>query len=86
MKKNKKAKNFFLYVPAIIDSDKDLSTTERYLLFRIINLDNDEGCYATNSYLSKCLNCSVATISRSIKQLEKLGYITHNIPNAKRGG
>lgn len=86
MKKNKEGKNFFLYVPAIIDNDRNLSTTDRYLLFRMINLDNENGCHAYNSYLACLLNCSLTTISRTIKHLEELGYVICNKPNKNRGG
>lgn len=86
MKRNKEVKDIFLYVPSVIDKDKRLSTTDRYLLGCMINLDNEEGCYAENSYLAERLNCSLGTISRSIKYLEGLGYITFNQPNKNRGG
>jgi hypothetical protein len=85
MKRNKETKDIFLRIPAVIDKDKRLSTSDRYLLGCMINLDNEEGCYATNSYLAERLNCSLGTISRSVKWLEELGYVTFYKNNRGRG-
>lgn len=54
----------------------DLSITESILLQVIEKLDKGQGCYASNTYFAEYFNSSTSTISRTIKKLHKMGYIT----------
>lgn len=50
---------------------KELSLIEKCLFTEINSLDNSKGCFASNEYFAEFLNCSVATITRSVKNLKK---------------
>lgn len=59
------------------DSFKDdLSITESLLLQVIEKLDKGQGCYASNAYFAEYFGLSSVTISRKIKSLHEMGYIT----------
>lgn len=64
-----------IWIPKEIFLNDDLSWTERILLIEIDSLDNEEGCFAGNEYLSKFLRVSEITISNAISKLKKKGYI-----------
>ena len=66
---------FKLYIPNDISSDSNLNLTEMRVLATIKALDKDKSCFATNSYIAKCLNMSSRHVSRTITALEKKGYI-----------
>ncbi len=60
--------------------DERLSNNERMLLADIINLVKKKGyCYATNEYLSKIHHVSTRTISRWLRKLRELAYISIEI-------
>ena len=60
--------------------DELLSNNERMLLADIINLVKKKGyCYATNEYLSKIHHVSTRTISRWLRKLRELAYISIEI-------
>lgn len=85
--KEKKEERLYLNIPESVLIDDDLSTTDRFLIAIMIAFDNDDkGCFASNSRLSKYLNCSVGTISRSIKLLLKTGHLKSSEADEKRGG
>lgn len=86
MKKTKKLENTFLNFPAIILNDDNLSALDRFLLALIISLDKEKGCFASNFYLSKYLNCSVGTVSKSIQKMKELTYIIFNQEDEDHGG
>lgn len=64
-----------VWIPKEIFLNDDLSWTERILLIEIDSLDNEEGCFASNEYLSKFLRVSEITISNAISKLKKKGYV-----------
>lgn len=66
---------------AILTADvrycQDLSPQEKLLFAEITALSNKDGyCIAGNPYFSKLYNLSESTISRQVKHLEDLGFIT----------
>lgn len=55
---------------------KDITSTQKLLIAMISNLSNQRGyCYATNNYLAEVLNINPGTVSQSISDLEKKGYL-----------
>lgn len=65
-----------VWISASIWLDDRLSAQETVILAEIDSLDNGEGCWASNEYLAKFSKCSVATVSRAIKNLKDLGFIS----------
>lgn len=60
--------------------DERLSNNERMLLADIIDLVKKKGyCYATNAYLAKLHHVSPRTITRWLRKLRELLYITIEI-------
>ena len=56
--------------------DDRLNTIDKIILMEIDSLDaTEEGCYASNKYLSEFCKCTETTISTSISKLVKLGYL-----------
>ena len=77
---------FALVIPAEIAFDQDLNIVEIVLWGFIWNSCNRHGkCWAGNKYLAKMCRCSVPTITRSIKKLHDLGYITTAVHTTDRG-
>jgi hypothetical protein len=66
-----------LFVPGEVLFNDDLSFMEKFLFGLIHNLSASEnGCWASNHYLGKCLSVGVQSISNGISKLQKLQYIT----------
>jgi predicted HTH transcriptional regulator len=65
----------YLLIPKEILWDNDLEGGEKMLLAMIRLLDNESGCYATNSYFASILKVSRKTITRMIKKLVNKGKI-----------
>lgn len=65
--------------------DERLSNNERMLLADIIDLVKKKGyCYATNAYLAKLHHVSPRTITRWLRKLRELLYITIEIIKSDR--
>lgn len=66
-----------VWIPKEVFLDDRLNAVEKIILVEIDSLDveDSEGCYASNEYLAKFCQCSVTKISTSISKLIKLGYI-----------
>lgn len=65
--------------------DERLNNSERMLLADIIDLVKKKGyCYATNEYLSKLHHVSTRTISRWLRKLRELAYISIEIIKTDR--
>lgn len=65
-----------IWIPKEIWLDERLNTVDKIILLEVDSLDSsEEGCYASNEYLSEFCKCSESTISNSINKLIKLGYI-----------
>jgi len=65
----------YLIVP--IDGFKNLSMVERVLLSQLVYIKKKfKELYPSNLYLSRALGVSISTISRTLKKLDLLNYIT----------
>lgn len=64
-----------VWIPKEIWLSKELTMTEKVILTEIASLDNENHCSAGNEYFAEFCNCGVATVTRSIKHLEEMGYI-----------
>lgn len=64
-----------IWIPAQVWLDKRLSYFERCLLAELNSLDGDDGCYASNQYLSEFFNERERKIQEGISKLKSLGYI-----------
>ena len=64
-----------LWIPRHIVEDVRLTALEKMLFAEIDALDNEDGCYASNRYLSCVLGCSEDTVSRYVSHLIELQYI-----------
>lgn len=69
--------HYYYVIPVHVALDKNLCVQEKYLLSVINSLDNDEHkhCYATNSYLEKCMGMKKRQLQNYISMLEKKGKI-----------
>lgn len=65
-----------IWIPKQIWNDKNLTALDKMILMEIDSLDSsDEGCYASNEYLSNFCNCTETKVSTSISKLIKIGYL-----------
>ena len=65
----------YLIVPEFLFEVKDLTYKEIFLISRIINYQNQYGCYASNEHLAKNLYYDTRDLRRAIKKLEAKGYV-----------
>lgn len=65
-----------IWIPKDIWLSKDLTLQEKVFLVEIDSLDNEEGCFATNSYFADFFDLSTTRVSLVIKSLIDKGYIT----------
>lgn len=78
-----KNKGFWIPVPLLYD--KNLTHIERFLLAEIAQLAMlDKGCIASNTHFAKILNIFKQSVSRSLSNLQKKGYITIKIKQGSR--
>lgn len=64
-----------IWIPKEIWLNQDLSMTDKIIFAEIDSLSKADGCYASNEYLAKFCGCSERSVSGSIANLLKLGYI-----------
>jgi DNA-binding transcriptional regulator GbsR (MarR family) len=69
-------KSKFLLIPEEIVERKDLTPLDKLLVGKIIGLDNDKHCYASNEALANMIGVSKASISSSINKMLKMGILT----------
>lgn len=67
-----------VWIPKQIWLSKKLSLQEKVFLIEIDSLDNEQGCYAGNSYFADFFNLSKSRVSQIIQQLEKRDLIVIN--------
>ena len=65
-----------IWIPNEIWLNYDLNANEKVLLAEIDSLDNENHCIASNDYFSNFLKVSIPTVTRAIKKLCDLGFIT----------
>lgn len=76
--------SWFAVIPAEILLSKKLSSTKKLLIALISNLSNQKGfCFASNEYLSECLDISKTSVSTLLTELEKSGIIERTIKRDK---
>ena len=73
-----------VWIPKEVYLDKKLSWFEKILLVEIWNLDNDNGCFASNEYFAEFLGVTTVHISRSISHLKDEGYLISEFIDNKR--
>lgn len=66
-----------IWIPKEIWLDDDLNATDKIIFAEIDSLDveDSDGCYASNEYLSNFCKCSITKVSTSISKLIDLGYV-----------
>ena len=66
-----------IFIPKEIWLDDDLSAIEKIILSEIYSLDveDSDGCYASNEYISNCFGLSKRSITRLLKELKDKEYI-----------
>lgn len=75
----------FIMVPGILFSDEELSKTDINVFGLIISLALKSGyCFASNNFLANYINVSERTITNSLSNLKKLGYILVKDENHNR--
>jgi hypothetical protein len=65
-----------VWIPKEIWLDDKLSWMEKLFIVEINSLDNDEGCFASNSYLGEFFNLSNGRVSQIIKSLLEKQYLS----------
>lgn len=65
-----------IWIPAEIWLDERLSALDKIILVEIDSLDSsEEGCFASNKYLSEFCQCTETKVSTAINKLINLGYL-----------
>lgn len=66
-----------IWLPKEIWLDDDLNATDKIIFAEIDSLDveDSEGCFASNEYLANFCKCSITKVSTSISKLIELGYV-----------
>ena len=67
--------NDYVVIPGNILRNDDLTYGQKIILAKIMNLDNDKGCFATNKYFADLLSTTVNSVSKTINTLKKMGLI-----------
>lgn len=65
-----------IWIPSSIWYAHDLTPLEKVILCEIHYLDNEDHCFASNAYLAELCCCSENKVSKAVKKLLKLGYIS----------
>lgn len=89
MKEQPNLKKTLFLAPLIADvlTDNKLRLPERAILSLLLQLSIKNGyCFANNKYFAYAFNCSLSTVSKSIKKLRQLGYIIKSEPDLDYGG
>lgn len=83
MQENKRAFRG-IWIPSELWLDATLSTTQKVLIAEIDSLDNEDGCFATNGYFAKFLNCDKVYASQLISKLKELEWVYEESFNGRR--
>jgi len=75
----------FITVGIEIMHDKNLTSNQKFIIAEIQQLSQlERGCYAHNQHFAELIGMARESVSRSIKDLEKKGYISVEIVNGSR--
>jgi len=64
-----------VWIPKKIWLNKNLSIMEKLFLVEIDSLDNEDGCYASNSHFSEMFYISKGRCTQIVKSLERKGFV-----------
>ena len=64
-----------IWIPKHVWLDERLSALDKIILMEIDSLDTEDGCYASNAYISIFCQCSESKVSAAISKLKNLGYV-----------
>ena len=67
--------NDYVVIPGDILRNDELTYGQKIILAKIMNLDNDKGCFATNKYFADLLATTINSVSKTINTLKKMGLI-----------
>lgn len=74
-----------IWIPKEVWFDKRLSALDKIILMEVDSLDQDEnGCYASNSYIANFCQCSESKVSKSIAMLKDCGYLYSSFDGRQR--
>ena len=73
--------NDYVVIPGDILRNDELTYGQKIILAKIMNLDKDKGCFATNKYFANLLSTSINSVSKTINQLKSMGLIEVEITN-----
>ena len=76
--------NDYVVIPGDILRNDKLTYGQKIILAKIMNLDNDKGCFATNKYFADLLSTTVNSVSKTINTLKKMGLINVEIKDNTR--
>ena len=68
-----------VWIPIEILEIEGLNLNEKVLLSMVFNLDNEQGCYASNEYFARFLGVSKDRVSKIISGLSKKGYLKNQV-------
>jgi len=72
-------------MPREVIEDKRLNMTDRFLYSVIDGLDSQDGCWASNAYLSEVIGLTTRQVQIIIGKLESSGYVVRTVsPDGKR--
>ena len=71
--------NDYVVIPGDILRNDELTYGQKIILAKIMNLDNDKGCFATNKYFANLLSTSINSVSKTINKLKSMGLIEISI-------
>ncbi len=75
----------FITIRVEILHDKNLTMSQKIILAEIEQLATlDAGCYASNKHFAEMIGSTKSSVSRTISELEKKGYIDIEIVNGSR--
>lgn len=64
-----------LWIPPLLFEDPKLTHCEKFLVAEIENLDQGQGCWASNKYLAERLKVSIGEMKNKLTTLRKKGYL-----------
>ncbi|MCW7492548.1 helix-turn-helix domain-containing protein [Leptospira sp. 2 VSF19] len=64
-----------IWIPARIESRKDLSISEKVILSEIESFTSNGKCFASNEHFANLLGIRPDTVSRMISRLKKRGFV-----------
>ena len=74
-----------IFIPISVLNDKELTNQERFILCEIIQLSElKRGCFAHNEHFANMFDTTKKSVSNTISNLTKKGYISTKIKGGSR--